>query len=408
MPGEKEKLDLDFGIEETLNGGTPEILSFLNKDTTNPDDLLPASSTTDGSSTTKAPSSTTGSSTTKAPKKALTDEEIGNMILGGGDPEDEEEEDENPDETTEVDKTPTGKASEEGTPEDDENTYQTLSKDLVKLGVFTQDAEDEELPTDGKQFLERWMFEKKKQLATGFEDFLGRFGDDYREMFDAVFLKGVTPREYLQTFSDLQDFSTIDLTQESNQEKVFREFFKRQGFDDTKIEVKLQKVKGYGDLEQEVKDYLPSIVSQDQDKLEKAKVAKEQQALIDRRIDDDFQKASNNILVSKVKDKEFDGIPVTTQIAREAFNFLNDKKYKTKSGELLTEYDRFILELKKPENSEMRVKLALLALNKFDLSKVKVKERNEATASNFSFKVKNKETGKRVPTKSAQASDTFI
>ena len=40
--------------------------------------------------------------------------------------------------------------------------------------------------------------------------------------------------------------------------------------------------------------------------------------------------------------------------------FLLTDKYKLPSGELLTEFDRTILDLKRPENHEMKVKVALL------------------------------------------------
>ena len=66
------------------------------------------------------------------------------------------------------------------------------------------------------------------------------------------------------------------------------------------------------------------------------------------------------ILQEKLKAKEFDGIPINPKLANELQDFLLVEKYKTTSGETLTDFDRSILELKRPENHAMKVKIGLL------------------------------------------------
>lgn len=56
---------------------------------------------------------------------------------------------------------------------------------------------------------------------------------------------------------------------------------------------------------------------------------------------------------------------------KKVFDYLYTKKWKTPSGELLTDWDKFVLETKNPENIAKRVKMALLALNDFDFSSIK-------------------------------------
>ena len=62
----------------------------------------------------------------------------------------------------------------------------------------------------------------------------------------------------------------------------------------------------------------------------------------------------------KVKEKEFDGIPINSNLANELQDFLLVDKWKTPSGETLTDFDRSILDLKRPENHELKVKVGLL------------------------------------------------
>jgi len=66
------------------------------------------------------------------------------------------------------------------------------------------------------------------------------------------------------------------------------------------------------------------------------------------------------VLQEKIKTKEFDGIPINPKLANELQDFLLVDKYKTASGETLTDFDKTILELKRPENHSTKVKVALL------------------------------------------------
>jgi hypothetical protein len=67
-----------------------------------------------------------------------------------------------------------------------------------------------------------------------------------------------------------------------------------------------------------------------------------------------------SVLQDKLKTKEFDGIPLNPKLASELQDFLLVDKYKTPSGETLTDFDKTILELKRPENHAAKVKLGLL------------------------------------------------
>ena len=66
------------------------------------------------------------------------------------------------------------------------------------------------------------------------------------------------------------------------------------------------------------------------------------------------------ILQEKVKTKEFDGIPINPKLATELQDFLLVDKWKTPSGETLTDFDRAILDMKRPENHAMKVKVGLI------------------------------------------------
>src|SRR5690348_11728624 len=78
---------------------------------------------------------------------------------------------------------------------DEINQFQALSKDLFKLGVFSKDEdESEDGITTAEQFLDRFTYEKKKGANEIVSNFIGQFGEDYQEAFEAIYVKGVDPK----------------------------------------------------------------------------------------------------------------------------------------------------------------------------------------------------------------------
>lgn len=243
----------------------------------------------------------------------------------------------------------------------EDNKFNALSKDLFKLGVFSKDEGEEDVEINSPQeLLDRFNLEKKNGAIEMVDKFIGQFGDDYQEAFDAIFVKGVEPREYFGTYNNIQNFAELDLTKESNQELVIRQGLLDQGFESDKIAAKLEKIKNYGDLEDEAKSIHQILIKKETAKLAQLKQESETKLQQVAAIQQQYIKNVQTILQDKVKAKEFDGIPINPKQATELQDFLLTAKYKTPSGETLTEFDKTILELKRPENHTKKVKLALI------------------------------------------------
>ena len=91
----------------------------------------------------------------------------------------------------------------------------------------------------------------------------------------------------------------------------------------------------------------------------------------------------------KLKAQEIDGIPLTQKDSEEVLNYLTEKKYKLASGELLSEFDKDILELNRPENHELKIKLGLLLRKKLDLTSVKKTTISKKSDALFTLSTKN-------------------
>jgi len=286
---------------------------------------------------------------------------IQDFLLGGDD--DEEEEEEKPATPSKTEK-PVSKeenSNEEESEEDAVSQFTALSRDLFKLGVFSKDDEEEDTPiSTPEEFLERFNLEKKKGAIEVVNNFIGQFGEDYQQAFDAIFVKGVDPKEYFGTFNQIQSFSEMDLSQENNQVAVIKQALTDQGFDAEDVTTEVERLKNYGDLETVATKHHKVLVKKEAAKLQQMEQEREKQLQQQQTYKQQYIANVQTVLQDKLKQKEFDGIPLNPKLASELQDFLLVDKYKTNSGETLTDFDRTILELKRPENHEMKVKVALL------------------------------------------------
>lgn len=313
--------------------------------------------------------------------------------------EDEEEEDsekekKDEEEEEDKDKTPKGKAPEtekkEGETEDEEeeeeteeNQYAKFAEDLLKLGVLTPQENETEIKT-GQDLLQRFQLQSQVNATTWLDNFLARFGEDRKELFDAVFISGVDPTEYLPVFNEVQKFEGLDLTDVDNQKHVFREFYRRAGLKSETIEKNLAKALDYGDLEDNITELHEQIVNEDKEALKEMETSRQRAEAEKKRAEVEYRTGLQKTLAEKLKDREFKGIPLTEQKAREVVDFLSSPKYRTPNGQTLTEFDKFILESKKPENIESRIIIALLKMEGFDFSKIEKKGVSKETNELFS------------------------
>lgn len=252
-------------------------------------------------------------------------------------------------------------ADEEQPAEEDSTQFGALAKDLFKLGVFSKDEEEEDVNiSTPEEFLERFQNEKKKGAVEMVQSFIGQFGEDYQQAFDAIFVKGVNPKEYFGTYNNVVSFAEMDLSQENNQVAVIKQALADQGFEPEDVNTEVERLKNYGDLESVATKHHKVLVKKEAQKLQQMEQKAEQELQQRQAIKNQYISNVQQVLQDKLKTKEFDGIPINPKLAGELQDFLLVDKYKTASGETLTDFDRTILELKRPENHATKVKVALL------------------------------------------------
>ena len=348
----------NFSIQDTMEmgmGSTELLNDLLGPDTASasPDDIkdITAEETT-------TPKATKASAKVEEEeKKEDTSRSITDFLLGGDDEEEEEEE------VAPIAKAKEAPAAASDEEEDDDaiNPFAAFSRDLFKLGGFTKDEDEEDVTINtAEEFLERFESEKKKGASEIVETFIGRFGEDYQNAFTAIFVNGVDPKDYFGTYNAIQSFTDLDLSDEGNQIAVIKQTLADQDYDPEDITTEIERLKNYGDLESVAAKHHKVLVKKEAVKLQKLEQEKAAQLQQQQAYKQQYSNNVTSILQDKLKAKEFDGIPLNPKLATELQDFLIIEKWKTNSGENLTDFDRTVLELKRPENHEMKVKVALL------------------------------------------------
>ena len=351
----------NFGIEDTMEMGigNTQLLDDLfspETSTEDPDKLETIIKTADEPKAPKKPEVSKGKEVVqKLDGEEPTQQDVLKNFLGDDDDEEETEDD--------VVTKPASAKAEAEEEEDDvaESPFVSLSKDLFKLGVFTQDDDEEDAVIETpEQFLEKFNAEKKKGAIEIVDNFIGQFGEDYQKAFDAIFVKGIDPKDYFGVYNNVVSFAELDLSNEDNQVRVIKQALTDQGFDTEDVTTEIERLRNYGDLETVASKHHKVLVKKEAAKLQQIEQQAEQQLQQKAMIRNQYIQNVQSVLQDKLKTKEFDGIPLNPKLASELQDFLLVDKYKTPSGETLTDFDKTILELKRPENHATKVKVGLL------------------------------------------------
>jgi len=369
MADNTDNISMDnFSIQGTMEMGmgNQELLNDLfspETSTSDPDDVTPIIKDAEPATPPAKPAVPKGKEITPTEddddEKTKAQSAIANF-LGDNDDDDEEDDDATPSAPANKSKAPASQ-DEEDDDEPQGTQFTALANDLFKLGVFNKDEDDDEDPiTTPEEFLERFEIEKKRGASEMVQNFIGQFGEDYQQAFEAIFVKGVNPKDYFGTYNEVINFAEMDLSEERNQITIMKQALADQGFEHDDIDSEIERLQNYGDLENVATKHHKVLVKKEAQKLNQMEAKAEKELQQKAAVRNQYIQNVQGILGEKLKSKEFDGIPLNPKLANELQDFLLVDKWKTTSGELLSDFDRTILDLKRPENHAMKVKVGLL------------------------------------------------
>jgi hypothetical protein len=100
------------------------------------------------------------------------------------------------------------------------------------------------------------------------DNFLNQFGEDYRNAFEAIYVKGVDPKDYFGTYNSIVNYAELDLSREENQVTVIKQALADQGYEADDIDSEITRLRDYGDLETVASKHHKVMIKREANKLQ--------------------------------------------------------------------------------------------------------------------------------------------
>jgi hypothetical protein len=286
-------------------------------------------------------------------------------------------------EIDEEDKKETEEDSEEEAEEDDEEDdekeklspsdyFKAVGKGLMGLGKFGDIPEDFEWTEES--FLEKFDEMSEQNAKSKIEEILtDGWGETGIQMFNDIFIKKVPVKEYLSAYAEAEDFDSMDLDKVGNQKLVVRTYLESMGVDEDEIYEQIELLEEKDKLADRAEKYKEKLmedrVAQMQQMAQKREAAiKQQRALESQRFN-----AISQVVTNALKEKEINGIPLSTSDTNELLRYVTAPAYKLQNGQEITELDKKLIELRRDPAKWV----ALGKLLKEDLNVGPIKARGE-------------------------------
>lgn len=193
------------------------------------------------------------------------------------------------------------------------------------------------------------------------------FASDEVAEFNKYVKNGGDPKKYVTANFGQVDYENLDITKETNQEKVVFDFYKKTTkLSDEKIEAKIKRFKDVEALEEEAKDAIEDLIKINKETKENLqKDLENRNKLIQQQESDRIRALETTIMDSN----DFDGIPIPKEDKKKFFEYL------TKIGkEGVTNYQKDLQEDKKAG-----IKMAYMQYKGFKFDNIKQVAKTEAT-----------------------------
>lgn len=273
------------------------------------------------------------------------------------------------------------------------DTFNSLFSSLEEKGLVSKVPEDWSIETE-EDIAERFQYEGKVIASNYLEKLFSNYGDQNRKFVEDIVLKGLDPFEYLSEAKVINDFSNIDLEDEEVLKNVYLQYETQVlGTSPDKAKRNLKRIVDSGDLEEEGAEAhkeLLKLKNQELENMASEKERKKESAVL---VKEEAKKEVLDFINLANSKQTLNGVKVSGQELQDLFNYATEDRYSL-DGQLITEFDKDLLELRKPENIEQRVFLMYLLKNKFNIDRVALEKENRETKGLFeSLKKKNRSKG---------------
>jgi hypothetical protein len=288
--------------------------------------------------------------------------------------------------------------------EESDNPFEVFAKGLAQAGILDLEDEENQVETwDEKNFIDvmektvdNRMWAKMEELA------METYGEAGVKLIEDIFINKVPVPQYLQMFSNEQTVENVDLSEEINQERIFRLYLAKTGMDDDEIEDQLSYARDNDRLESYAQKYQVKLVEKMQEERQRLSQEAEIRMQDMQKREEERQELYAKTLEESVKSGEIQGYPINNNDAEELFSFVLDKPHVLPNGQRISDFE-YRLATMRQEDPKKFLAVARLVQKDLDLTPIKKKAVSEETNSIF----KGLKTKTKTSSKSGKQEDLF-
>lgn len=296
---------------------------------------------------------------------------------------------------TEEEETVEEEEVEESDEDESDNPFEVFAKGLIQAGMLDLDEENGEVEWNEQTFLstmeetiDNRMWGRLEELASE------TYGEAGVKLVEDIFINKVPIPEYLQMFNNEQAVDNVDLSDEGNQERVFRLYLAKTGMDEDEIEDQLAYARDNDRLESYANKYKGKLIEKLE--AERAQLAQEAEARVAdmRKKEEEREESYAKALEESVSTGDIEGYPINDSDAEELFSFVLDKPHILPNGQRISDFE-YRLATMRQEDPKKFLAVARLVQKDLDLTPVKKKAVSEETNTIFKgLKTKTKTSSK--------------
>jgi hypothetical protein len=303
-----------------------------------------------------------------------------------------------------LDDEPTDDDNDEPVEDDDQddeaNDFEIFAKGLKQAGMLDVENPDE-IEWNQDSFLAAMEETINNKAWSQLEELaLETYGEAGVKLVEDIFINKVPVSEYLQMFNNEQVVENVDLSNEENQERVFRAYLAKTGLDDDEIQDQLNYARDNDRLEAYAEKYHGKLLEKMQQ--ERSALAAQSEARVQemQRREQEREEIYASTLNEAIKTGEIEGYPINDKAANDLFSFVLDKPHQLPNGQRITDFEYKLAQMRQNDPKKF-LAVARLVQNDLDLTPVRKKAVSEETNSLFN----GLKTKAKTSTKSGQKND---
>jgi hypothetical protein len=290
----------------------------------------------------------------------------------------------------------------EGEEEGEEiNYYEAFGKGLLRAGHFDlgEEIDPEQVEWTEDSFLEMMSTTIENKAWKQLEEIaVEAYGQEGLELVKDLFINKVPVQTYLAKYNEQIALENIDLTDQRNQEAIFREYLSRTGLDQDEVEEQLEYALKTNKLETFSEKYYAKLLERSRQERETLAVQSAQKVKEAQEREQVRQESYIKTLEGAIKQGDINGYPITQNEASTLFNYVTDRNYQLPNGQKISEFEYTLAKMRQEEPQKF-LAVARLVQADLDLSPVKKKGVTEETNSIFKELQNKSKRGQKTETK---------